>query len=463
MPATEQTWRDQKLLHVVFGLTALVLLVSNVWMFGKDHDREWKGYQRKYRDAEQQLTDWKMQEEASLRREEQDRIQSELTDAQLQPPEEQLYAAFKSEVRLDAEQRGADAYDFAGLDEDYTALGEISATAMAARQQVLDAEQASVAARQAVDAASAKLTELASADRDQRKAAEKVLEAAEDEAVSQEKQVAALVDAAADTIDDAVDQRNSFLRQLQRVIDKARGREDDLASRRKFRSADFDAARATLDLHVRDNRTDLFEDQQTVIDEIKVDLDELTLERQAATAHRKNLQQMLAAMTTDEDTIAAQLKENGAELDRLAGAFAERNVSYFDSSFPFLGKKWLELPILDAFNSPLKIDNLWTEQLTIPYGSFGEVRRFDRCTTCHRGIAKTAPGSAVKPAYEPARQIGLVVQMPDAEPADSDDRLNASLGFQVAEHGLLDDQDVTVNYVAPPQCRCKCQSSRRQR
>ena len=47
MPATEQTWRDQKLLHLLFGITSLALLIATVWMFAKDHAREWKGYQRK--------------------------------------------------------------------------------------------------------------------------------------------------------------------------------------------------------------------------------------------------------------------------------------------------------------------------------------------------------------------------------------------------------------------------------
>ena len=30
MPATEQTWRDLKILHVVFGVVALILLLATV-------------------------------------------------------------------------------------------------------------------------------------------------------------------------------------------------------------------------------------------------------------------------------------------------------------------------------------------------------------------------------------------------------------------------------------------------
>ena len=36
MPATEQTWRDLKMLHVVFGVTAIVLLISTIAMLAAD-------------------------------------------------------------------------------------------------------------------------------------------------------------------------------------------------------------------------------------------------------------------------------------------------------------------------------------------------------------------------------------------------------------------------------------------
>ena len=133
----------------------------------------------------------------------------------------------------------------------------------------------------------------------------------------------------------------------------------------------------------------------------------------------------------------------------MAGAFKERHVTYLTSTPPFLGKKWLELPILDAFNSPLKIDNLWTDGLMISQGSFGEVRRFDRCTTCHKGIATSKPGTASDPAYEPAHDVDLVVQTPETQPemVDGVDPLKQIYGFLLADRGLVQANDVTVNYV----------------
>src|SRR6185295_2646111 len=45
MPATEKTWRDQAKMHVLFGISALVLLAGTIWMLAKDHNREWRKWQ----------------------------------------------------------------------------------------------------------------------------------------------------------------------------------------------------------------------------------------------------------------------------------------------------------------------------------------------------------------------------------------------------------------------------------
>src|SRR4051794_36675424 len=45
MPATEKTWRDQAKMHVLFGITSLVMLAGTLWMLAKDHNREWVKWQ----------------------------------------------------------------------------------------------------------------------------------------------------------------------------------------------------------------------------------------------------------------------------------------------------------------------------------------------------------------------------------------------------------------------------------
>ena len=71
--------------------------------------------------------------------------------------------------------------------------------------------------------------------------------------------------------------------------------------------------------------------------------------------------------------------------NRLIASIQDRQSKWFEGAW--LGKRWLELPILDAFNSPLTIENLWSEDLEQDY-NHRMVRRFDRCTTCHQSMEK---------------------------------------------------------------------------
>ena len=54
MAATDQTYRKLKTVHVVFGVSCLLMLLSTIWMFVQDFDREYKPIQRKFRDVEAQ-------------------------------------------------------------------------------------------------------------------------------------------------------------------------------------------------------------------------------------------------------------------------------------------------------------------------------------------------------------------------------------------------------------------------
>ena len=98
-----------------------------------------------------------------------------------------------------------------------------------------------------------------------------------------------------------------------------------------------------------------------------------------------------------------------ADLMQLEAA-AERETKYFhfEHGIPRPGKRLLELPILDAFNSPLRIENLWAEGLTQDF-NFRQVPRFDRCTTCHTAMQKTEPGSAAAPAFPQEQRLDFTL------------------------------------------------------
>src|SRR5579871_3061301 len=45
MPASEKFWRDLKVMHVVFAVSAFALLGTTLWMMAADHEDQWRGYQ----------------------------------------------------------------------------------------------------------------------------------------------------------------------------------------------------------------------------------------------------------------------------------------------------------------------------------------------------------------------------------------------------------------------------------
>jgi cytochrome c551/c552 len=149
-----------------------------------------------------------------------------------------------------------------------------------------------------------------------------------------------------------------------------------------------------------------------------------------------------------------------AERQRLETAIVERRSTYFTFKFgfPLPGKKILELPILEAFNSPLKIETLWCEGLTQDY-NFREVRRFDRCTTCHQRTTKTRLGSGNDAAFADEEMLTFVLRpTPKPQTAAADTAVSGNtrpatwivaevFGLTLDAEGLLDEHAVTVSSV----------------
>src|SRR5580704_5151962 len=52
MAATDQNYRNQYTLDVVFAVSSILMLVSIVWMLVQDFQREYKTEQREFRDVE---------------------------------------------------------------------------------------------------------------------------------------------------------------------------------------------------------------------------------------------------------------------------------------------------------------------------------------------------------------------------------------------------------------------------
>lgn len=106
MPATEQTWRDSKLMHMIFGISALAMLITTIWMLAADHRREWKDYQRKFGRIEAWTTQARIsQEESGPYHEELARAREAWEASRGDVPAAALVDQFQDEVAANAEQR----------------------------------------------------------------------------------------------------------------------------------------------------------------------------------------------------------------------------------------------------------------------------------------------------------------------------------------------------------------------
>ncbi|MFM7108176.1 MAG: hypothetical protein ACKOZU_06190, partial [Planctomycetaceae bacterium] len=213
------------------------------------------------------------------------------------------------------------------------------------------------------------------------------------------------------------------------------------------RKAELDKNRADYELAVADEApAERQAKLLAVADDTRARVADATLEFQAANTHRKSLEAALARVTAGEDVAAKAVADHRAKLVQLQKTYDQRR--------PNVGKSLLELPVLDAFNSPIRVEQLWLPQLTLN-NNFRDVARFDRCTTCHRGMDKTLPGSPSEPAYcpESAKEFVLATPAQPPEPAavegDGNAQLERAYGFHLAPHGLFDADDPTVGMVVP--------------
>ena len=375
MPATEQTWRSQKKLHAIFGVSSVVLLLSTLWMFKADHQREWKEYQRTARNIDVMMTEWR-----KLAFEQNDHLQK------------------VAELEKAARDARADSIDGKLLVQFETLAGNQSDIS----PQALEDFKQAVASHQATGA--------------------------------------------------AAESRELVFSAMETVIQEVRFREDLLLNDRKFRSADLDKAKADYGLAIRDGKSQQMLDQlRATADSIGDEVTALNLDYEGFSKLRIDLLNIRKQASAGQEEAEKAVEDARAGLEQLDTAIRERHAGWVEDYW--LGKRWLELPILDAFNTPLKISNNWSDDLEQDY-SHRRVRRFDRCATCHQMMDKTLPGSATNAAYMKERLLQFSLQ-PGSPPEDGEgeenviERLSSQLGFSLSGEGLIDRDDVTISYVKP--------------
>ena len=190
----------------------------------------------------------------------------------------------------------------------------------------------------------------------------------------------------------------------------------------KTKKAQQGVDRANYDLAVRDNKPQaemdrlkrIFDKTTEQVVKFEVNLQRVTARRDALQKRDKVALQEAINDEPDEKIRKQQQAElDGMDLDELKALEANETKvetdlkklrNTFEQTHKALAKiqpdtalsrwkRWsMELPIIDGFNSPLRIQQDWLPNLTINYGGMKDVARFDRCRTCHQGIDMTESG-----------------------------------------------------------------------
>ncbi len=124
MSSPDDTFFNIKRLHVVFAVSSLALLAVTIWMLAAAHLRQWKVYQRTYRDSvEPWLTEARLhaQKSEEYAARENELVQA-VAEAGKRVPGRALIDAFVKQLNADAARRKADPPDAAKVRATYDAL-----------------------------------------------------------------------------------------------------------------------------------------------------------------------------------------------------------------------------------------------------------------------------------------------------------------------------------------------------
>jgi cytochrome c2 len=415
MPANEQTWRDQKKMHIIFAVSALVMGIATIWMMAADHNREWKDWQLKDR---------------------------------------------KKDAWMLASRRDALAAEYAGQMATYEAdMGKLDARAIS--PEIIESFQRRVVEEQTRPADGGPAPAVSAADDPQfaklNELVQRMDDAAGAAAADAEKFDAAGGDAdpapLAAAQQSAVAARKAVLAEMDKFIREARRQENALVAARKARNGERTAAVSALGIAIGEGHP------QSQIDKVQGDIDRLDKEIADLTeqiADAKDFRTDLEALVGEAEAEKAALAK---QVDAMKTDLARLDDQVYKNTFN-VGEWVTRWPVLNAlYSGNIRIEQNWLPDLTINY-NFAQAARFDRCTTCHRAISTTAPGTATDPLYPtlPDEQRDVTASMivpedmPQAAPSGDAARVEFlvnTLGLAFSETGIIDDRDVTIHFVLP--------------
>jgi cytochrome c2 len=338
MAATDQPYRSQKTLDVVFAVSAVLMLLSMVWMFADDYNREYKTEQREFRDVVAALAQRSALEQLPSTREFEDAVD-------LVKVRKIKFADIESE-----EQKARDQ------------VQELKAEVKSAKGKAKAAAQRRLARAENYA---------------------KLLKAQEGPAKERDEKVPELRAKAAAKLP---------------YREKADARYQDI-------KAKLDSRRSFYDLEVQEHSA-----KSDKAQEYKDEIVALQKELEAAQSERDALADEIKEYRARADAYEQPLTKALGQLKKVTDRFDGQVNTAIQKQWGF-GDWARNLPVIDAFASPIKIQQITLEKLPIDY-NFKYVTRFDRCMTCHQGIDKNG---------FTREQLRRLTKVTDAENARLDD------------------------------------------
>ncbi len=134
-------------MHVLFGVSALVMLVATIWMLAKDHTREWRATELANRNKEEWTATAMLNQESAISHSKLEKLQDDLAAAKAARVNPELIDQFKARVaaeddRLAKSGKAVSTATFGELDAAAAALAaapENSPAAASARTRIKDA------------------------------------------------------------------------------------------------------------------------------------------------------------------------------------------------------------------------------------------------------------------------------------------------------------------------------------
>lgn len=419
-PATEQTWRNQKILHVVFGASAVVMMIATLWLIAKDHNREWKDWQLQDRKKEARMILARRDFLADQFSDSAKQFDQKIIELKSSPINPALIESFKATITKED----------ARLEEEKTNPVEEEAPV----KEVALSEEA-----QETEATAGAFPRIDNAYADFNAQLEEV-----EQLVAQGEEVDAKE--LNNERQDVIVAREDLLSKMQRHIREAKRRENGLVGERKFVAADRTAAVSELGLMIGGGEAkEKIAEKQSKIDGFSNRFTELTEDIAEAKEYRMALEEIIKEINEPIANLVKEKSSMETELERLDD-LVQKNTSN-------VGEWITRWPVLNAlYDGNVRIDQIWLPDMTINY-NFSNPARFDRCKTCHQAISKTAPGTASEPAYptlpENERSLTLSLVTPVEKPGDGATLLDV-YGLALSDQPLVGyEEAVIVHYVRP--------------